>query len=174
MEDMIDCLKRMEDGDLVRLYGVWYEEMKARGIVRTRNVVGEVGEYFAIETYRKNPYFPNLVPARISMKHFDATSEDGTRYTVKTVTSTSTGVFYGLNHPESELEDERLFDYLILVRLNKDYTLAGVYEMDWSTFLKLKSWHSRMGAWKMAINKHVLSCCIRVDCLYDRINLKEN
>ena len=163
MDNVTRYLKEMDDSELVKLYGIWYEEMKERGIIRTRNVVGEVGEYFAIETYRNNPYFPDLIPARISMKHFDATSEDGTRYTVKTVTSTSTGVFYGLNHPESELEDERLFDYLIIVRLNKDYTLAGVHEMRWDTFLELKSWHSRMGAWKMAINKHVLSRCIRVD-----------
>lgn len=172
MEDMVDRLKRMEDGDLVRLYGAWYEEMKTRGIVRTRNIVGEVGEYYAVETYRDNPSFPDLEISRISMKHFDATSQDGRRYSVKTVTSTSTGVFYGLNAPGEEKEEEQLFDHLILVRLNKDYTLAGVYEMDWSIFLELKSWHSRMGAWKMAVNKHVLSCCVRVDGPDGRINLK--
>ncbi|WP_393964976.1 hypothetical protein [Exiguobacterium sp. S22-S28] len=96
---MTKYLKAMDDSELVKLYGIWYEEMKERGIIRTRNVVGEVGEYFAIETYRNNPYFPNLIPARISMKHFDATSEDGTRYTVKTVTSTSTGVFLWAEPP---------------------------------------------------------------------------
>lgn len=37
--------------------------------------------------------------------------------------------------------------------------------MDWSTFLELKSWHSRMGAWKVSVNKNVLSRCVKVDVL---------
>lgn len=141
------------------------KEMKSRGIIRTRNIVGEVGEYFTVETYRDNPRLPDLSPAHIGMKHYDAMSQDGTRYTVKTVTGTSTGVFYGLHQPGSLEEDERLFDYLIIVVLAKDYGLSGVYEMDWETFMELKSWHLRMSAWKIGVNNKVLSRCVRVDDL---------
>lgn len=161
--DEAELLRSMTDEQLVRLYGSWYEEMKTRGIVRTRNIIGDVGEYYAVETYRDNPRLPDLTISPISMKHFDATSHEGGRYSVKTVTGTSTGVFYGLNPPGGDEMTERLFDYLVLVRLNKDYTLDGVYEMDWETFIELKSWHSRMQAWKIAVNKSVLTRCLRVD-----------
>lgn len=163
MDDIKRYLKKINDKELISLYGAWHDELKERGIIRTRNIVGEVGEYFAIDAYLKHPDFPDIYPAPVSMKHFDALSRNAIRYTIKTVTSTSTGVFYGLNPPESTEDDEHLFDYLILVKLNKDYTLAGIYEMNWNTFLDLKSWHSRMGAWKMAVNKYTLSKCVRID-----------
>lgn len=122
MMDETELLRSMTDEQLVRLYGSWYEEMKKRGIVRTRNIVGD----YAVEAYRDNSRLPDLTISPISLKHFDATSHEGWSYNVKTVTGTSTGVFYGLNPPGDGETSEGLFDYLVLVRLYKDYTLDGV------------------------------------------------
>ena len=37
-----------------------YLELQNRGILRTKNVVGELGEYFAIDYYTNHPKLPNL------------------------------------------------------------------------------------------------------------------
>ena len=56
MMDETELLRSMTDEQLVRLYGLWYEEMKKRGIVRTRNIVGD----YAVEAYRDNSRLPDL------------------------------------------------------------------------------------------------------------------
>ena len=40
-------------------------ELKRRKVIRTNNVVGELGEYLAIEIYNSTPGLPNLSPARV-------------------------------------------------------------------------------------------------------------
>jgi len=37
-----------------------YIELVNRGVLRTKNVVGELGEYFAVNYFNNNPKLPNL------------------------------------------------------------------------------------------------------------------
>ncbi|MED4292253.1 hypothetical protein [Priestia megaterium] len=57
-QDIIDKLKEMNDYDLIGMYRVWLDELKAREMIRTNNVIGELGEYLAIKYYNENPTLP--------------------------------------------------------------------------------------------------------------------
>lgn len=57
-----------------------FQELKYREILRTKNVVGELGEF-----YCKNPKLPSLSIASITVKNIDALSKNGEIYSIKTV-----------------------------------------------------------------------------------------
>ena len=71
-------------------------ELKDRGVLRTKNIVGELGEYFAIDYYNSNPKLPSLSIAPITVKNIDALSRNGEIYSIKTVSSRkgTTGSFW--------------------------------------------------------------------------------
>ena len=69
------------------------QELKRREVLRTKNTVGEIGEYYAIKFYNKidtNKYnakkkLPNLTIAGKTTKNVDALSRDGKIYSIKCV-----------------------------------------------------------------------------------------
>ena len=73
----------METRDLIQLYSMAIKELKSRGVIRTNNVVGELGEYLAIEYYNNTPSLPNLAAAPIGTENIDAISRKGDRYSIK-------------------------------------------------------------------------------------------
>ncbi|HFK1440219.1 hypothetical protein H0177_10685 [Bacillus cereus] len=161
-EDIRDILKAMNDYNLISIYGVWLEELKARGMIRTNNVIGELGEYLAIKYYKENPKLPKLQAAPTGTQNIDAISINGDRYSIKSTTGKVTGVFYGLNEPDSEIEEKQKFEYVVIVVFNKDITLNSIYEITWENFLNHKRWHSRMRAWNLSISKTLLEDCIKI------------
>ena len=78
-------LNKLSNEELISIYEKWIEELKNRKITRTNNIVGEIGEYLAIDYYNKTVGLPKLVSAPISTKSIDAISNRGERYTIKTV-----------------------------------------------------------------------------------------
>ena len=128
-------------------------------MIRTNNVVGELGEYLAIKCYNENPSLPVLQAAPIGTQNIDAISRQGERYSIKSTTSGTTGVFYGLNNPDSKELDKQKFEYVILVKFDKDFSLNAIYELDWDLFLKHKRWHKTMQAWNLSLNKELISDC---------------
>lgn len=48
---MID-LQEKETNEIIQLYSMAIKELKRRKVIRTNNVVGELGEYLAIEIYK--------------------------------------------------------------------------------------------------------------------------
>ena len=144
--------------DLIKLYSQVVSELKQRNVVRSKNIVGDLGENLAIEFYNSTPGLPNLQAAPASTQNIDAISKNGERYSIKTTTSKTTGVFYGLP-PNGSSEEELLpkFEYVIVVRLNAEYELLGIYELTWKQFMKFKRWHSRMNAWNLSITREVLA-----------------
>ncbi|KAA0755217.1 hypothetical protein DN401_15920 [Bacillus sp. BF2-3] len=161
-EDIRDILKAMNDYNLISIYGVWLAELKARGMIRTNNVIGELGEYLAIKYYKENPKLPKLQAAPTGTQNIDAISINGDRYSIKSTTGKVTGVFYGLNEPDSEIEEKQKFEYVVIVVFNKDITLNSIYEITWENFLNHKRWHSRMRAWNLSISKTLLEDCIKI------------
>lgn len=151
--DIEEFLSTLDDLELIGLYGKWLAELKKRKIIRTNNVIGELGEYLAIKYYSRIPGLPKLQAAPPSTQNIDAISINGERYSIKATTGSITGVFYGLEDPESEKENIQKFEYVIIVLFNKDFTLKSIYELDWKNFIKHKKWHSRMRAWNLSINK---------------------
>ena len=49
-------IKKLKDNELIQLISPSSEviqELKKRGIIRTKNIVGELGEYYAIQYYKQ-------------------------------------------------------------------------------------------------------------------------
>ncbi len=139
--------------DLVGLYSQTIKELKKRGILRTKNVIGELGEYFVIECYERDPDLPNLTIVPIGTKNINAISQNGDRYSIKSTSSHVTGAFYGLQPQGSSVEYKQLFEYVIVCKLDDDCGLEGIYQLSWEGFQKHKKWHSRMNAWNIAVTK---------------------
>ncbi|MBH0328809.1 hypothetical protein ABH14_03200 [Brevibacillus brevis] len=146
----------LSDSDLISSYGDVIKELKNRKIIRSKNVVGDLGEYLAIEYYNRTPGLPKLQFAPPGTKNIDAISINGERYSIKSTSSTTTGVFYGLNQPNSNEIEQQKFEYVIIVVLDENFTLTRINELTWEQFLEYKRWHSRMSAWNLTINKKLL------------------
>lgn len=134
-------LKNMKDEDLVRLRARLDAEMRRRGIAFS---VGEVGERLAIEYFALTPGLPKLQPAQRGTKNVDANSRRGERYSIKTICSArKTGTIYA----DSSDPDKQLFEYLLIVGLNEDWSLRTIHEFTWVDFVRARSWDARMNAW---------------------------
>lgn len=139
--------------ELVGLYSSSIKELKKRGILRTNNVVGELGEYFVFEKYEQMRSLPNLAVVPIGTKNINAIDQNGERYSIKSTTGNVTSVFYGLEPKGSTVEDKPLFEYVIICKLDADCDLEGIFQLSWEAFQKHKKWHSRMKAWNITLTK---------------------
>lgn len=127
--------------------------MKNREIIRTNNVVGDLGEHLAIETFNNDPTLPNLAPAPIGTENIDAISRKGDRYSIKSTTTNTTGVFYGMEPKGSVKKDTKKFEYVLICKFDSDYTLQMILELTWDQFQDNKKWHSRALAWNLSLTK---------------------
>ena len=110
-----------------------YIELKKRGILRTKNVVGELGEHYAVDFFNNNGKLPNLSFAPPGVQNIDALSRNGEIYSIKGVSSRkgTTGSFW---NPESIDKNEKKFDYLLIVILSDKYSLDMILELTWDEF----------------------------------------
>lgn len=152
-----EFINSLSDADLIKVYSYSITTLKNRNIIRTKNVIGELGEYIAINHYTTTPNLPKLQAAPTSTQNIDAISINGDRYTIKSTTTATTGVFYGLNNPNISLEETQKFEYVIIVKFDDNLNLKAIYELDWKIFLKHKKWHSRMNAWNLTLTKNLIS-----------------
>ena len=136
------------------------QELKRREVLRTKNTVGEIGEYYAIKFYNKidtNKYnakkkLPNLTIAGKTTKNVDALSRDGKIYSIKCVSSSNgtTGSFWD---PEGIQNNKKTFDYLIIVILDEEYGVDKMLELTWNDFMKYKSHNTRMNNYNISVTK---------------------
>lgn len=147
----------LSDVELINCYSEVHKEFKRRKIVRTNNVVGELGEYLAVNYYNSTKGLPKLQLAPPGTQNIDAISRAGDRYSIKSTTGKVTGVFYGLNSRESAEVEVQKFEFVILILLNEDFSLKQINELTWGEFIKYKKWHSRMSAWNLPVNKTILA-----------------
>lgn len=143
--------------ELIMLYSDAITELKRRNIIRSANVVGDLGEYMAIQYYCDTKGLPKLQAAPTGTKNIDALSVNGERYSIKTTTGHVTGVFYGLNPPDTTEPDVQKFEYVIVVMLDETLSLRRINELTWEQFLQHKRWHSRMRAWNLSVTQNLLS-----------------
>lgn len=149
----------LSTAEIVSLYCETIKELKARSVIRTNNVIGDLGEYLAIEHYNNTAGLPTLAAAPIGTENIDAISCKGDRYSIKSTSGNVTGVFYGLEPNGSSTKDKQKFEYVIICKFSGDYELEEILEMDWDTFLRHKRWHSRMKAWNLSLTKDVCADC---------------
>ncbi|HBM45997.1 MAG: hypothetical protein UT05_C0001G0026 [Parcubacteria group bacterium GW2011_GWF2_38_76] len=135
------------------------QELKKRNLVRTNNIVGERGEFLAIETYNSISGLPNLQAAPEGTQNVDALSRKGERYSIKTISEpgNTTGVFYGVGEKDDGAVPDKKFEYVIIVQIFKDYRPKRILELTWDQFLKFKRWHSTMRAWNLGVTQTLLS-----------------
>ena len=53
-------IEKLSTEEIIQLYPKILKELKKRGVIRTKNFIGDIGEFLAIEGYNKNPNVPNL------------------------------------------------------------------------------------------------------------------
>ena len=137
-----------------------YVELKDRGILRTKNVVGDLGEYLAIEHYTNSPKLPNIIQTKANVRNIDAYGMNGERYSIKTVSSIkgTTGSFWD---PESIKKNELKFEYLLIVVLDDDYSLNVILELTWKDFFKFKKFNKRMQNFQISLTNK----------LFDEVNI---
>ena len=109
-----------------------------------------------MDYFYKTPNLPNLSLAEAGTKNIDAISRKGERYSIKSTSGKTTGVFYGLNSPENEEVDEVKFEYVIIVIFTEIYQIEKIIQLDWGQFLSFKRWHSTMKAWNLSITQNLI------------------
>lgn len=150
-------LKNKSVSELIAIYSAILKELKGREVIRTNNLVGDIGEYLAIEFYNNQSSLPNLQAAPAGTKNIDAISREGKRYSIKSTTTSLTGVVYDLNEPDSTESENQKFEFMIVVQFSKTFELLRIIELDWELFLKYKRWHKTMRGWNINITKDLLS-----------------
>lgn len=152
-------IKNLETAEIIKLYSKILIELKERNVIRSRNLVGEVGEYLVVDFFNSNEQLPNLKLAPTSTKSYDARDENANTYAIKTITNSVTGVFYGLNSLTSTKANNKIFDFAIIIKLDENYGIKRILQLDWNQFLVNKKWHSRVGAWNLNFSKKLESTC---------------
>lgn len=152
-------LEELNNEELWQGYADIQQELKKRNLVRTNNIVGERGEFLAIETYNSISGLPNLQAAPEGTQNVDALSRKGERYSIKTISEpgSTTGVFYGIGEKDDNVIPNKKFEYVIIVQIFKDYRPKRILELSWDQFLRFKKWHSTMRAWNLSITKSLLT-----------------
>ena len=145
-------LEDLDNDELISLYPKLLKELKRREIIRTNNLIGELGELLAASEYKKNSQLPQLQLNLKSTKNVDAISIKGERYAIKSTSGKGTGVFASLPNKDDGIVH---FEYLILVIFNKDYTLKEIYELTWKEFLRFRKMKPPENKWNLPITNEM-------------------
>ena len=145
-------LEDLENDELISLYPKLLKQLKRREIIRTNNLIGELGEFIAASEYKKNSQLPQLQLNLKSTKNVDAISIKGERYAIKSTSGKGTGVFASLPNEDDGIVH---FEYLILVIFNKDYTLKEIYELTWKDFLRFRKMKPPENKWNLPITNEM-------------------
>ena len=91
-----------------------------------------------------------------TVKNIDALSRNGEIYSIKTITSRkgTTGSFWD---PESINNNEKKFDYLLIVILDDEYSLDLILELSWEDFFKHKKYNKRMNNYNISVTKKLIN-----------------
>lgn len=151
-------LSIISDDDIITLRTQLEKEFKKRKIKFT---TGEIGEKLAINYFKSTPGLHNLQQAPIGTKNVDALSRHGERYSIKTIKD---GNKSGTIYPDKEI-NKPLFEYLLLVLLNDDFELKGLYRFSWEQFTVIRQWDTTMNAWYVAKTIKALK---QGECIYEK------
>jgi hypothetical protein len=157
-------LQAKKDEDLVLLRASLDAEMRRRKLAFS---VGEVGERLAIAYFNATPGLPKLQPAPRGTKNVDALSRSGDRYSIKAICNAKkTGTIY----PDRQDKSRQLFEFILIVQLETDWSLKAIYELPWATFVKIRSWDMRMNAWYVGISHRTLGAAKLIFKANDQAN----
>jgi hypothetical protein len=151
LPELVTSLATLTDKDLIRLRAGLDVEMKRRNLAVS---VGQIAEQLAIDFFNGTAGRPNLQAARTGTANVDALSRRGDRYSIKGILNArKTGTIY----PDRVDPDKQLFEYLLIVKLDAEWQLEAIYEIDWKTFCDCRSWDARMNAWYVGVAARTLA-----------------
>jgi len=142
----------ISDAELISGFATLMAAMRTRGIIRTKNVVGDLGEWYAKHIYSTlGPRGPIFL-LKTNNRDVDAKDASGSTYSIKaaSLSSTRTSAF---NFSKDHVASYRIFDYLVVVRVDDSFQLHSVYEFSWDKFWSLKRWNVRQKAWFLPLTK---------------------
>ena len=89
------------------------------------------------------------------MKNIDVLSRKGERYSIKTITSRkgTTGSFW---NPDSIMNNNKTFEYLIICVLDGNYNLDLILELTWEQFIEFKRFNKRMNNFQVGVTKKLI------------------
>ena len=151
--------KKLKDDEVISLYPQILKELKSRDIIRTNNLVGDLGEYWTRKKYNEIPNLPKLQDAPKSTKNIDAISVKGERYAIKSTSGSGTGVFASL---PTENDEKIYFEYLVIVLFEKDYILKEIYELTWNQFKKFRRMKPPENKWNVPITNELKSIAKKI------------
>ena len=152
-------LTQLSDEELVRAYPTLLKELKSREIIKTKNLIGELGEYYTKKTYSETPNLPRLQDAPAGTKNVDHISVRGERYAVKSTSGNNTGVFHSI---PTQADATVYFEYLIIVRFDNDYELTQILECDWNYFVDHRKIKNPEGKWYISLTNEFISGCTHI------------
>lgn len=144
-------LKSLDDFKLLALHAAVAREARSRSLSFN---VGEVGEKLAIALFKERPDLPILAPSPRGTKNIDAISREGNRYSIKTLQRAKKS---GTIYPDQTDNERQLFEFILIVLINDNFTLEHIVELDWKQFCAVRSWDIRMNAWYVVRSNRVLS-----------------
>ena len=150
-------LTKLTEKELIRLYGACTKEMKNRGIARTNAITGELGEHMVVEYYNNSNDLPKLSLVDTGVQGYDAYDRKGKRYSIKSCTNNTTGGFSSLNDKGIQIVKNQEFDYVIVCKMNKEFELEAIYQLDWDAFNKHKKWAKSIGTWNLTLTKKMIA-----------------
>lgn len=160
-------MEKLSNNQLIAMYSDILTELKNRQVIRSKNLLGDLGEYLAIDKFNNTPGRPNLQAAPTGTQNIDAISRNGERYSIKSTTGNLTGVFYGLEPKGSEIKDSQKFEYVLIVIFNDNFVLEKILQLNWESFINCKRWHKTMNAWNLSITKDLITIS---EVIYEKPN----
>lgn len=157
MDEVQEFFAGLSNQQLIDSYSKLLVALKEREIIRTNNLVGDLGEFIVVNHYNGRDDLPNLILADTNETAYDAYQEDNVniKYTIKSTSTNMTGIFWGLEPRDSDVVDEQIFDYVIIVKFGANYSLEHIYQINWQTFLEVKTWHNTTKAWKINLTNRL-------------------
>ncbi|MFC1993064.1 DUF6998 domain-containing protein [Chloroflexota bacterium] len=139
----------MNNKELLQLYSGLMEKLRERNIIRSsNNPVADYAEKVAVE-------YLGLTRAAKEAKGYDAIDSEEKRYQVKgrRITrhnkSRQLGVIRNL--------DEKLFDYVIAVLFNEDFTVSEIWEIPYRFIKENSRYHKQLNGHIFIADPNLLS-----------------
>ena len=162
-------LEKLTVEELVRLISPnsdIHKELRKREVIRTKNITGELGEYYVVQYYNNTPGQSNLFLPGPGVKNIDVLNRNGDRCSIKTISgkNRTTGSFW---NPDSIKNNEKTFEYLIICILDDYYSLNMILELTWNDFIKFKKFNKRMNNFQVSVTQKLID---EVKIVYKKVN----
>ena len=144
-------IKNINNEDLIKVYPLLIQELKERKIIRTNNIVGDLGEYYAVKIFNQNTKLPKLQMAPPSTENVDALSKKGKRYAIKSTSGKSTGVFSSIPINGKNC----YFEYLLILLWN-NYQVESLLQFDWKQFVQYRKVKLPENKYYFSLNQSII------------------